>query len=61
MTAKKTPGIPGQGNRPLYDAMMGKRASSAASPHDSRPKRERSRAAAKKAAIRREGYGRYAA
>lgn len=51
MTDKKPSG---QGNRALYDAMQEKRRSSAASPHDARPNRERSRQDAKRAAIKRE-------
>jgi len=42
----------GSGNRALYDAMMEKRRSSAASTHDNRPNRVRTRATAKRAAIR---------
>lgn len=39
-------------NEDLYRAMQEKRRSSAASPHDNRPNRQRTRATAKKAAIR---------
>lgn len=41
----------------LYRAMQDLRRSSAASPHDSRPKRQRSRADAKRAAIRSQDGG----
>ena len=41
-------------NEDLYRAMQEKRRSNAARPHDSRPKRERSRADAKRAAIRKD-------
>lgn len=40
-------------NPELHAAMMDLRRSSAASPHDSRPKRERSRKDSKRAAIKR--------
>lgn len=49
--AKKTRGMAGQGNFECYQAMMGKRSSNAAAPHDSRPKRERTRSNARKQAI----------
>lgn len=53
MAKKNKPkGVPNAGNRAQYDAMMEIRRSSAASPHDKRPNRERSRHAAKSAAIR---------
>ena len=54
MPKKKTPGIPDMGNRPQYDAMFAKRTSGAAGTHAQGPKRERSRAAAKRAEIRRD-------
>lgn len=38
-------------NEPLYRAMLGLRASSAASPHDTRPNRERTRADVKRKSI----------
>lgn len=53
MAKKKIPGIKGQGNRALYDAMAAKRSSNAAQPHDSRPNRIRTRATAKNEAIKR--------
>lgn len=41
------------GNRPLWDAMQGKRGSSAAEPHkDRRTRRKRTRATARAAAMR---------
>lgn len=54
MAKKKIAGTPGMGNAELYRAMQEKRRSSAASPHDTRPNRERSRRDAKRAAIRRD-------
>jgi len=51
MAKRKTPGTPGMGNRELYDAMFARRLSNAATPHDARPNRQRTRATAKKHAI----------
>lgn len=56
MAKKKAPGLAGMGNRPQYDAMLGKRLSSAAGTHDVRPNRERTRATTKSAAIRNSGW-----
>jgi hypothetical protein len=55
-TARKAPGIAGQGNRACYDAMFGKRLSSATSKHDTRPNRQRTRSAARSAAISGAGW-----
>ena len=46
----------GTANPELYRAMLGKRTSSAASPHDPRPNRQRTRADQRKTAIRNNGW-----
>lgn len=51
-SAKKAPGLAGQGNFEQYQAMMGLRSSNAAQPYDSRPARERTRSTSKRKAIR---------
>lgn len=51
---RKIKNKPGMGNEALYHAMLEKRRSNAAGSHDNRPHRERSREAAKKAAIERD-------
>lgn len=56
MAKKKTPGIPGMGNREQFDAMFAKRTSNAAGTHDARPNRERTRSTSKNAAIRNSGW-----
>jgi len=50
---KKTPGIAGMGNEPMYRALVAGYTSNAGGTHDNRPNRERSRADAKRADIRR--------
>jgi hypothetical protein len=48
---KKAVKFKGVENKERYHAMLGKRFSSAASPHDPRPNRQRTRATAKSKAI----------
>lgn len=57
---KKTPGISGMGNEPMYRALVAGFTSNAATAHDSRPKRERTRRAALRAEIKRAGFERAA-
>lgn len=53
MAKKKTPGIAGQGNFGVYQAMLGFRSSNAAVPfEDARTKRARSRQASNAKAIK---------
>lgn len=58
---KKTPGIAGMGNEPMYRALVAGYTSNAGTAHDSRPKRERTRRDSLRAELRREGYSRSAA
>ncbi len=51
-SGKKNSGVPNAGNRELYDAMFAKRLSSAASTHDARPNRQRTRATVKAQALK---------
>ena len=48
--AKKSKGIANMGNRPMYEAITAKYTSNAATSHDSRVNRQRTRSTTKRAA-----------